>query len=84
MHFKKSNEQDHFLGDKIWGGCVCRLLEFYLFIYLAIGKVRSIILVNLPRLAAIQVLVEVIALATWGEFSHIPLSINDANNVPAR
>ena len=55
-----------------------------LFIYLAIGKVRSIILVNLPRLAAIQVLVEVIALATWGEFSHIPLSINDANNVPAR
>ena len=58
--------------------------SIYLFIYLAIGKVRSIILVNLPRLAAIQVLVEVIALATWGEFSHIPLSINDANNVPAR
>ena len=58
--------------------------KFYLFIYLAIGKVRSIILVNLQRLAAIQVLVEVIALATWGEFSHIPLSINDANNVPAR
>lgn len=58
--------------------------KFYLFIYLAIGKVRSIILVNLPRLAAIQVLIEVIALATWGEFAHIPLSINDANNVPAR
>ena len=58
--------------------------KFYLFIYLAIGKVRSIILVNLPRLAAIQVLIEVIALATWGEFTHIPLSINDANNVPAR
>lgn len=58
--------------------------KFYLFIYLAIGKVRSIILVNLPRLAAIQVLIEVIALATWGEFTHIPLSINDGNNVPAR
>ena len=58
--------------------------KFYLFIYLAIGKVRSIILVNLARLAAIQVLIEVIALANWGEFTHIPLSINDANNVPAR
>lgn len=33
MHFKKSNEQDHVLGDKIWGGCVCRLLEI-LFVYL--------------------------------------------------